>query len=268
MNAATAPQLAELIAPLREDPASSAVLSDVDGTLSPIVRDPSAAEVPEPARELLRELAGRYALVGCLSGRPAREARRLVGLDELVYAGNHGFELLGPGESEPVLDPAVRGREGRAREFAESLDPGLLDSVGVRREDKGPIQAFHWRGAQGEAAARMRAQEIAALAQARDLVPRWGRKVLEVRPVAGIDKGSAIMRLLRERSLRNALYGGDDVTDLDAFRALGWMRSSGRLQAAVCVGIASDEGPSDIAERADVIVTGPDQYLDVLRALL
>jgi trehalose 6-phosphate phosphatase len=268
MSPATAPELAELIAPLREQPQRSAVLSDIDGTLSPIVSDPKDAQIPDRARELLRELAGRYALVGCLSGRPAAEARRLVGLDELVYAGNHGFELLGAGETEPVLDSAVRGREERAREFAESLDQAWLDSAGIRREDKGAIQAFHWRGAAGEAAARMRAQEIAALAQARDLVPRWGRKVLEVRPVAGIDKGSAIMRMLRERSLHNALYGGDDVTDLDAFRALSWMRSSGRLDAAVSIGISSDEGPSDLADRADLIVDGPDEYLDVLSALL
>jgi trehalose-phosphatase len=268
MEPATASQLAELIAPLRERPGASAVLSDIDGTLAPIVQDPAAAAIPDEARKVLAELAERYAVVGCLSGRPAAEARRIVGLDQLSYAGNHGFELLAPGAKEPVLDEAVRGREDRAREFAESLDAAWLEGVGVRLEDKGPIQAFHWRGAPGEAAARMRAQEVAALAQGRDLVPRWGRKVLEVRPVAGIDKGSASVRLLREHSLRNGFYGGDDVTDLDAFRALAWMRGSGRLDAAVCVGIASDEGPAEISERADVVVASPQEYLEVLRALL
>src|SRR4051812_11971624 len=167
MEPATASQVAELIAPLRERPEASAVLSDVDGTLAPIVQDPGAAAVPDDAREVLAALSERYALVGCLSGRGALEARRIVGLSELAYAGNHGFELLAPGADQPVLDETVRGREDRAREFADSLDAAWLEAVGVRREDKGPIQAFHWRGAPGETAAQMRAKEVAALAQGR-----------------------------------------------------------------------------------------------------
>jgi len=268
MEPATASQLAELIAPLRERPEASAVLSDVDGTLAPIVQDPGAAAVPDDAREVLAALAERYGLVGCLSGRGALEARRIVGLSELAYAGNHGFELLAPGEDAPALDSSVQGREGLAQEFAKGLDAAGLAEVGVRREDKGPIQAFHWRGATDEAAARTRAEQIAELAKAQGLVPRWGRMVLEVRPVAGVDKGSAAVRLLEEASARNAFYGGDDVTDLDAFRALGSMRGSGLLDAAVCVGIQSDEGPAEISERADVVVVGPHEYLEVLRALL
>jgi trehalose 6-phosphate phosphatase len=268
MSSAAAPETASLLAPLREDPEGSAILSDIDGTLSEIVPDPASATVPEDTREVLRALAARYSLVGCVSGRSAVEARRLVGLEELVYAGNHGFELLGPGDSEPVLDPAIRGRADSARDFAEALDGADLARAGLRREDKGPIQAFHWRGATDEAAASSRAQEIAALAQGRDLVPRWGRKVLEVRPAGEIDKGSALKRLLLDGSLRNGLYGGDDVTDLDAFRALASMESSGSLRAAVRVGISSDEGPSELADHADLVVTSPAEYLDVLRALL
>ena len=267
-NTTAQARLEDLTAPLRAHPSTTAVLSDVDGTLAPIVPDPSAAGVPEDVRKLLHALAGQYGLVGCLTGRPALEARRLVGLESIFYVGNHGFELLSPGAAEPTADPALRGREDRARAFAESLDEAWLGSVGLRREDKGPIQAFHWRGAPGEATARMRAQEVAALARARDLVPRWGRKVLEVRPIAGIDKGSATMRLVRDHGLSGALYGGDDVTDLDAFRALRWMRSSGRLDAAVCVGVDSDEAPPELADGVDVLVEGPAGYAEVLRALL
>ena len=96
---------------LRERPERSAVLCDIDGTLAPIVPDPQAAAVPEATRGALRELSGRYLLVGCVSGRRASVARALVGLDELAYSGNHGLELLLPGEVEPRLDPAL-GRRG------------------------------------------------------------------------------------------------------------------------------------------------------------
>jgi trehalose 6-phosphate phosphatase len=261
------PATAELLEPLRAEPRASAILCDVDGTLAPIAARPDESVVPDEARAALETLAGRYALVACISGRRATDARRLVGLDELVYVGNHGFETLHPGELEPRLDPTVGERAERTRRFVSTLDPSRLGAVGIRLEDKGPIQALHWRGAQSQAAAELQAKEVAALAQAAGLVPRWGRKVLELRPVAGIDKGAAVTGLLRDTGVARALYGGDDVTDLDAFRALRWMRSSDRLDAALCVGVASDEAPPELAEQADLLVAGTEEFVDLLRSL-
>ena len=264
---AGAPELERLLEPLRADPGASGVLCDIDGTLAPITGDPDAVEVPERVRAALRRIAASYRLVGCVTGRRALEARRIVGLDELVYAGNHGFELLEPGTPEPVEDPAIGSRAGRPREFVEALDQDRLATAELRIEDKGAIQALHWRRAATQDAARMQAQEVAKLAQAAGLVPRWGRKVLELRPVAGIDKGSATLRLLREAGVSNAIFGGDDLTDIDAFQALRWMRSSERLRVAVCVGVSSDEAPEDLAAYSDVIVEGTDGFAEVLEAL-
>jgi trehalose 6-phosphate phosphatase len=267
MHPATA-EVAELIAPLRCEPRASAVLSDIDGTLAPIVTDPAAAGVPPAARAVLRRLADRYGLVGCLSGRAAIEARRIVGLDELVYAGNHGYELLRPGQSAPTPNPALRGHEDEARRFIDALDHRRLAAAGLRIEDKGPIQALHWRGAADERSGRELAEEVAASAAERGLVPHRGRKVLEIRPLAGVNKGTAIDLLLDGGAIASALYGGDDVTDLDAFAALRERRRAGRLRSAICVGVASEEGPAELADRADVLVGGPDGYLDLLRTLL
>ena len=114
-GAAVEARIAQLIAPLRADPGSAAVLCDVDGTLAPIVGDPASAAVPEETREALRALARRYALVACVSGRRAVEARRLVGVDELAYAGNHGLELLAPRAEEAIVDPALAERVLAAR---------------------------------------------------------------------------------------------------------------------------------------------------------
>ena len=79
--------IAELLAPLRAEPGASAVLCDIDGTLAPIVPDPEDAAVPEETREVLRELAARFGLVACITGRRALEARWIVGVEELVYSG-------------------------------------------------------------------------------------------------------------------------------------------------------------------------------------
>jgi trehalose 6-phosphate phosphatase len=264
---AGASEVGGLVAPLRSNPETSAILCDVDGTLAPIVDRPDAAAVLPRARELLEELVQRYALVGCVTGRRAAKAREMVGVEGVVYAGNHGFELLEPGAEEPVADPAVRGRAERAAGFVGTLDAEWLRSAGLRVEAKGPIAALHWRGAEMEAPAELRAKEIAKLAQGAGLVPRWGRKVLELRPVAGIDKGSAALALLRRGDARHALFGGDDLTDLDGFRALRWMLSSGRLETAVCAGVASDEEPPGLREAVDLMVDGPEGFAAVLEEL-
>ncbi len=255
-----------LVAALRADPAHTAILTDVDGTLAPIVERPEEAAVPARARELLTALSGRFGLVGCVSGRQALEARRLVGVEGIAYAGNHGFELLLPGTGEPALDPAIAGRERQAGEFLAGLDrdPG---EDGLRREDKGPIQALHWRGADDERAADARAHEIAAAAGRAGLEARWGRKVLELRPVGGGGKDAAVAALLSGAGVEAAAYAGDDRTDLDACRRLRELRAEGQLRTTACVGVLSPEGPPELVEESDLTVDGPDGWIEMLAEL-
>jgi trehalose 6-phosphate phosphatase len=272
-------EVADLLSSLRADPGSSAIFCDIDGTLAPIAERPDVASVPDDARDVLASLARRapdgararparrYAVVGCGSGRRAEEARRLVGLDELVYIGNHGFERFLPDVGEVRLDPAVVGHEDDVAAFLEHLDARELVALGIRIEDKGPICALHWRGAADERSAEAAAREIATDAIGRNLVPHWGRKVLEIRPAVNLDKGTALAELLDELRVAHALYGGDDRTDIDAFRRLRELKAAGDLDSAVCIGIISDEGPSELAEEADVLVEGPAGFLDVLRSL-
>ena len=269
-------RVASLIAPLRLRPERSAVLTDVDGTIAPIEDDPSAASVPEGTRTVLRALAKRYALVGCLSGRRALDARRVVGLDELAYSGNHGYELLLPGDTEPRPDPSLEGHETDASRFVGGLDRNQLERSGIRIEDKDAIVALHWRGAPNEAAAESLSQEIASEAERDGLIAHRGRKVLEIRPNVAIDKGVAVAALIPAHSaatsasagsIDHALYGGDDRTDVDAFAALRTLQEQGELETAVCIAVASDESPPEVSESADLTVAGPEGFGRVLEAL-
>ncbi len=259
--------LGRLLAPLTANPGRSAILTDVDGTIAPIVLRPEDAAVPEPTRELLRDLARRYALVGCLSGRRALDARRIVGLDELAYSGNHGFELLLPGDEEVRPDPSLDGHEDDAPAFVEGLDRSELDRVGITTEDKGAIVGLHWRGADNEGAAESLAHEISSEAEWQGLVPHRGRKVLEIRPNVAVNKGIAVAALLAPSPVENAVYGGDDRTDIDAFAGLRILRDDGDLQAVACIAVASDESPPEVSREADLTVDGPDGFVRVLEAL-
>jgi trehalose 6-phosphate phosphatase len=252
--------ISEALRPLTDRPEEAAVLCDIDGTLAPIVERAEEATVPEATSRLLGRIARRYRVVACISGRG-------VGVGGIAYAGSHGAELLLPGQSRAELVPAFATWADRVREFALGKDSPELRMMRVRIEDKGAIMAFHWRGARDEAAALTRIQAIAAEAESAGFFTHWGRKVLEVRPPVQIDKGQAVRELLRRTPVRAATFGGDDATDLDVFDVLGELRSEGTLDAAVCVGVRSDEGPPGIVERADIVVDGTPGFVQVLEVL-
>ena len=256
-----------LLAPLRARPQSSAILCDIDGTLAPIVEHSEKATVPPPARRLLEELAGRYGLVACVSGRRAAKARQMVGVDALLYIGNHGLERLDPGAGDPVLDPAIEPLATRVRQFAAKRFTPELEQLGVTLEDKDAIWTFHYRGAADEDAVRAALEGVAQGAHAAGLDPHRGRKVLEIRPTASVDKGTAVAGVLEGRGLELALFGGDDTTDVDAFQRLRELAGEGTLEGAVCVGVASAETPAAVVDEADLVVEGTDGFLQILECL-
>jgi len=242
---------------------------DIDGTLAPIVDHASDAHVPESTRKLLITVARGYGLVACVTGRRASEARAMVSIGSINYLGSHGVELLRAGWTEAVFDAGVADWIRRIQDFGRENDTADTRKRRVRLEDKGPIVAFHWRGAPDEEAARAAVDAIAQRAQAAGLRTHWGRKVLEVRPPVKIDKGSGILRLLNEvgPEIDSALYVGDDTTDIDAFRALGSLVEEGRLERALRVGVQSDEGPSEINDEADFVVDGTQGVRELLSLL-
>jgi trehalose 6-phosphate phosphatase len=260
--------LRESLQPLTGDPDRTAIFCDIDGTLAPIVRRPEQAHVRGEISLLLGRLGRRYSCVACVSGRPVAEARRLVGVGSIAYAGSHGAELLRAGEKRPVFVPAFASWEGRVGDFVTAREREReLKLLRIRIEDKGPIKAFHWRGAPDEDAAETWLAGVAEEAHVDGLATHWGRKVLEIRPPVPIDKGQAVKTLVESSHARHALFAGDDVTDLDAFDALDALDATGALDTAVKVGVRSVEGPTAIVERGDVVVDGVDGMVRVLTVL-
>jgi trehalose 6-phosphate phosphatase len=233
-----------LLVRLAEAPGQAAILLDVDGVLAPIVAVPHEAVVPDETRAEVARLHERYALVACISGRSGADARRIVGLDQLVYVGEHGLELV----------PEAAEWSERLHAFAGSID---WDDI----ERKPLTISFHYRRAENEAEALVLLEAVAARARHEGLVARFGRKVLELRPPVGAHKGTAVAHLLGERGLERALYAGDDTTDLDAFDAVQ------SLELGVRVAVASAEGPPALREAADIVVDGPGAMLELLRLL-
>jgi len=228
---------------LAAEPERAAVLLDVDGTLAPIAARPEDAYVSEETRRELARLAGRYALVACVSGRPRTEVERMVGVPGVAIVGEHGLELA----------PEAAAWADRVAEFARGVDwPAERKPLSV---------SFHFRRADDEEAARAYLTRVADAAQAEGLVPRWGRMVLEVRPPVAADKGTAVRTLVTRAGVRRAFYAGDDRTDVDAFHGLDG------LELGVRVAVGSAEAPPELLAAADLVVDGTDGVLGLLRRL-
>lgn len=259
-------RLEELSREVLERPDEFALLCDFDGTLAPIVERPEQVEVPPIAVEALAVAAERLGLCAVVTGRPALEARRLTGLDTVLYAGNHGLELLVPGQELATADPLLAGHEDDAHDFLATLDVEKMEVLGIRSEDKGPIVALHWRGSEPTEELNEWIERVGNDARAAGLRPRSGRMVLELRPDVAVDKGVAVTGLLTARpGIESAIFIGDDLTDLDAFDALDGLLSSQRLDTATKVAVLSGETSNlGLAERADIKLSGPGEVADLI----
>jgi len=199
-----------------------AVFLDYDGTLTPIVARPELAQISAAMRTVLHGLANVCPTI-IVSGRGREDVSGLVGLDNLYYAGSHGFDIAGPAgttvrheigaEYRPVLEEVAHG-------FAEQFS----DIEGALIEDKKFSIAVHYRLVGDEDVPRMEHAVDQAVAQHPQLKKSHGKKVFEVRPRIEWDKGKAVLWLLGALHLDSPevvpLYVGDDVTDEDAFAAL------------------------------------------------
>jgi trehalose 6-phosphate phosphatase len=236
----------DLLARLAARPAEAGLFLDFDGVLAPIVERPEDAAPPPETRPELERLVGRYALVAVVSGRAGDDVRARIGVEGVVCVGSHGLEL----------EPQVERWRRAVAAFAAGA-PWPQEDVEV----KGPAVAFHFRRRTDEQEAMRELDAIAEAAVCQGLMPRYGRKVLEVLPPVAANKGTAVRRLLEERGLQRALAAGDDTTDLDSFAALDG------LELAVRVAVASTEGPDALLEAADLVVESTGEFLTLLRRL-
>ncbi len=246
--------LPSLFDPFLAQPECSAVLSDFDGTLAPIVDDPAAA-IPLPgAADVLARLAGRFALAGVVSGRPVAYLVEQLGTG-LWLSGLYGLERFSHGQPVEVAEAE------RWRPVVADTVAGALAELGSMVEDKGLSLTLHFR-TQPERGDEVRAWAEAE-AEARGLEVRQARASVELHPPVAIDKGTEVEELAR--GMQAACFLGDDVGDVSTFDALDRLAATG--MHTVRVAVASDEAPAALLERADLVVEGPPGALALLEEL-
>ena len=268
------PRIRRALAPLLVDPAHTAIVSDFDGTLSPIVNDPAEAHAVPGTAAVLARLADRFGVVAVVSGRPvsflveqlaatSRSSatgspgpRRDPGVQ---FVGLYGLERSGP---DGTIKPERAAERWRSAVEAATLRLASAAPTGVVVEPKGLAVTVHWRQAPD---AGEWAQAAATAEAARTgLLAHLGRMSVELRPNVDIDKGTVTRQLTAGCSA--ACYVGDDLGDLPAFAALADL-SRHHGMATVSMAVVDDESAPEVLEAADVSVNGPAEALQVLEWL-
>jgi trehalose 6-phosphate phosphatase len=240
------------------------LITDMDGTLSPIVDEPDAAQVTPRNYALLQALHKHLTLVAVVSGRAVDDVRARVGLSNLVYVGNHGMERWTGDHIE--TSPAVRAFRPALEKAIQDLQPHL--TAGMRLEDKGVTISIHYRQTADPDASAIRLQPIIQrISTTNGLNCFRGRRVFELRPPVDIDKGSVFSDLIHAYKLDAALYLGDDTTDADALQMARQLRYDG-ICYSLGVGVESDDMPAVVRDNADLLAVGVDGIESLLAWLL
>lgn len=200
------------------------LLLDYDGTLTPIVERPELATLSPDMKELLRRASQLHPL-GIVSGRPLAGIKGLIGLDGIYYAGNHGFEISGPGVE--FINPEAQRVRPILAKLCGDLQARLGHIKGAIVEDKGSTASVHYRlvaRAEFENLKGIFEEVVGPHIDSGEVRVTQGKKVFEVRPNVEWDKGKAALRIIELVDPKRELtpfYVGDDRTDEDAFLALG-----------------------------------------------
>ncbi len=229
------------------------LITDIDGTISEIAPSPEEARVSLVCRDRLATLADQLELVAAISGRPAQQAREMVGVERMVYIGNHGLERWAKGKME-----FVTGVEGFPDKVAQALRElkKLIALNGIVLEDKGLALSIHYRQClDRESARRYILERIPTAAIAREFSIIEGRMVVELRPPLEVNKGDAVLALVERHRLQGGIYLGDDISDIDAFAAIH-RGSKGSSFKGLALGIIDEETSPLVEKEADVTLHG------------
>ncbi len=240
------------------------LFSDFDGTLAPIVERPEMAKLSDEMCNILRVLSHQNRFtVGIISGRALKDLKNRVGVTGIIYAGNHGLEIEGPGLS--FIHPFAEELRPVVHLISQVLGKALKPLTGVFVEDKGLSLSVHFR--QLEKAKEKEVKNIfdRVVHVARSLGKiriTSGKKVYEVRPQVAWDKGRAISMLLAKYNKVDdwttiPIFLGDDLTDEDGFKVIHRHR-----------GISIFVGESESDSDAQYFLRSPSETEEFLRILL
>ena len=197
---------------------------DYDGTLTPIVKRPEDALISDPMKSVLKKCAAKFK-VAVVSGRDMDDLKSKVQVDELIFAGSHGFRISGPDglykehEKADVILPRLSDIEEKLYQIFPQIDKG------IQIDRKRYAVAVHYRNASEDNIPVIKQKVDEILKENPDFKKGEGKKILEIKPNVDWHKGKAVLWIMKKLGVDDTskfvpIYIGDDVTDEDAFRSI------------------------------------------------
>ncbi|HOI71981.1 MAG TPA: trehalose-phosphatase [Methanobacterium sp.] len=241
----------------KNDP-KTAIITDIDGTISEIAPTPEKAMVTTSMQNELAKLMEKFKIVAVVSGRSALNAREMVGVNGLLYVGNHGMEFLKDGKLS--IHPEVEKYIHEIQETGKKLKSGDMSSLeGLIFEDKGICYTIHYRLCSPSENPREKIlKTLHDDPECKKFNIAEGRQLVELRPPISCDKGTILNNIIEEYKLEKVIYLGDDITDLDAFDKLTQMENEGKVNGTSIL-VLSSEIPPYIKKRSTFFVNNVDE---------
>ncbi len=246
----------------------TAIITDIDGTISKIVLDPYEATISQIMKATLEKLVKKFQLVGIVTGRNVKNAKEMLEVEGLLYIGSHGLEYLK--DDEIYIEPEVEEYLPLIQKVAQNIqtEEELCNIKNILFQEKGLCFTVHYRKCEDPEGTRRKILDaINELEGLEKFKITEGRKVVEIRPKIGHDKGTILEKLLFENALEKVIYLGDDVTDVDAFNKLKELQREGKVKGAGIV-VVSEEVPEFVKENASFYVNGVEEVQKFFNWLL
>jgi trehalose 6-phosphate phosphatase len=245
---------------LKDHPKEAGLFLDLDGTLANLVDLPEKVRFRPATQNLLHTLQTRFQSVVIISGRSSQSLETIGKLPELTYVGNHGLEIVEDGHRRVLLPEP---HASRMRAIGEML-PDVVNVDGAVLELKELSHAIHYRRSPDPRKAREDILQALGRLDLQDVRILEGKFLIQIRPEAGLDKGTAVTTLVQERDLRFLLYAGDDTTDIDGFRAVKDLAAQGD-GLGIRLAVSYPDTPAALQGATDFSIAGVEGMETVLK---
>lgn len=249
----------------KNDP-DTAIITDIDGTISEIAPTPVEAVVKPEINDIIEKIADKFKFTGVMTGRSINNAMEMVGSKKIIYIGNHGLEQYKNGKIS--IQPGVKQYIPVMKKLAKEIQKKLRDHECILFQDKELSFTVHYRLCKTSDEIRRKALEIIhGINGSENLKITEGRKVIEIRPPIGHDKGTVLQKFISDNDIKKIVYLGDDVTDADAFNKLNELKMEGKTETASIM-VDSKETPDYVKKSADFYVKSVDEVYNFFKWLL
>ena len=227
------------------------IITDIDGTISEIGSTHNKLMITPNRKAVLTKLTENFHLVGVITGRDAIDASNILQLNKMVYIGNHGLQKYINGQI--FISPEIEECIPLIQNVTKILKNKLNSLKGISFDYKKLSVTVHYRQSKEPLEVKRKILSIITDMNLSSLIKIIeGRKLIEIRPKIGHDKGSVLDEIIENRNIKKIIYLGDDINDVNAFDTLKKVKENGIQSASICVD--SDETPNFVKESADFYI--------------